>query len=272
MGVENGCDLLAPLEGAVLIEKSCKRQIARARHMPPRKAGPRLGSGARIALGRAHIEDLDRGVGKRRLDHGPVGDELGVASCREMARAARHRWPFLCGAVFILPFGEPTIEHRHIIDSHGAERPPHTGRRSGNAVTVIDNNAHAVADPHLAHAGRELDRARQHVRERALAVGNLVDVEKDGARNARLEVFLIGVPPRARQMPRGIDNDDVRGREMGGEPFCGDQPAARVIGHLHLLSSAFVVALIAACSSLIGLIGAACDCLLSRLLFRDICS
>ena len=55
------------------------------------------------------------------------------------------------------------------------------------------------------------------MREIALGIGDLVDVEEDGARDVLLQIFGIGVTSLARHVPGSVDNDDVGRVEFAGK-------------------------------------------------------
>ena len=85
------------------------------------------------------------------------------------------------------PGRKSAIKNDDVLVAHGAERPPYA-RRGEDAVVVVDDNTRAIADPKLAHAGGEFLRRGQHVRQAAVGVGDVVDVEEDGAWDAALVV------------------------------------------------------------------------------------
>ena len=58
-----------------------------------------------------------------------------------------------------LPFLQAAVQHAHVLVAHGAEHPPHARRRV-EALAVVGDDVHAVADAHLLHAAGELARAR----------------------------------------------------------------------------------------------------------------
>ena len=55
------------------------------------------------------------------------------------------------------------------------------------------------------------------MRQVALGVGDLVDVEEDRARNMLFEIFGVRVPVLARHMPGGVDDDEIGRIELGRE-------------------------------------------------------
>ncbi len=62
------------------------------------------------------------------------------------------------------------------------------------------------------------------MRQVALGVGNLVDVEEDGAWDVLLEILLSRALAVARHVPGGIDDDDVGRIELGRELIGLGQP------------------------------------------------
>ena len=64
----------------------------------------------------------------------------------------------------------------------------------------------------------------QHVRQIALGVGDLVDIEEDGAGDVLLEIFGARVLAVAGHVPGGIDDDDVGRIELGRELVGLGQP------------------------------------------------
>ena len=136
---------------------------------------------------------------------------------REMARLLAHG-AFLERQAGVLPGGQAAFQNMYVGDAEGAQRPPHA-RRGEQAIAVVDDGAHAVAQPHGAHGARKGDRVRQHVRQRRLLVGNFVDVEMDRAGNVPGQIFRLRIAVERRQVPARVDQKQVGGREMLGEPF-----------------------------------------------------
>ena len=89
----------------------------------------------------------------------------------------------------------------------------------------------AVAQAQLADQGRELLRARQHMGQGVLAVGDLVDVEEYGAGNVPGFVRGACVAVLRRQGSRGVDDADIGRLEVGGQPFGADQGIGIGVGH-----------------------------------------
>ena len=98
------------------------------------------------------------------------------------------------------------------------EGPPDARRRE-QALLVVDDHPVAVADPHLAHAGDELLHRRQHMRQRRVLVGDVVDIEEPGTGDVPLVVDLTPVAPIVRQVHRGIQDADVRRVQPLGQPL-----------------------------------------------------
>ena len=62
-----------------------------------------------------------------------------------------------------LPFREAAVEDPDLADAEGAQGPPDP-RRGEQAVRVVDDEMHAVAEAERRHLHRETVRVRQHVR------------------------------------------------------------------------------------------------------------
>ena len=61
------------------------------------------------------------------------------------------------------------------------------------------------------------------MRQAAVTVGDVVDIEIDGAGNMVFGIFRFAVPPGVRQMPRAVDDAYVGGVEPGRQPGGVDQ-------------------------------------------------
>ena len=66
------------------------------------------------------------------------------------------------------------------------------------------------------------------MREPALGIGDLVDVEEDRAGNMLGEIFLMRVPVLGRHVPGGIDDDEVGRIELAGKLVGLGQPSLRL--------------------------------------------
>jgi hypothetical protein len=86
----------------------------------------------------------------------------------------------------------------------------HQTRQAGHRRGVVDHDLVAVAEAELADARRELFRRRQHVRQRARRVGDLVDIEEHGAGNVLLHELGLGIALLRRQVERAVDDPHVR--------------------------------------------------------------
>ncbi len=220
MTLRSCCDRL---QRAVGIEKRRERQRLRRGDVAGAKTGARLGHAALVALCRARIDDLNGGTTDRSLDLVRIAHQRGVEPRREVPLGALHRRHILDFAALGLPLLEAAVENAHVLVPHDAEHPPHARRRV-EALAVVDDDAHAVADAHLLHPRREHHGRRQHVRQRVRLVRDRVDVEEQRAGNVPRIVLRLRVAPGGRQMQRAVEHDDVGGIEMCGEPIGLDHP------------------------------------------------
>ncbi len=213
-----------------VLHETRERQIARAGHVAGAQPDPRFGRGAREALGGAHVDDL-RGFGLQRLfDVHGVGDQAMIESGGEMGFCAL-RQALLQPAALPDPLRQAAFEDRDVGDAEHLQRPPQA-RRGEEAETVVDHRAHAVAKAKFAQGVGEGERRRQHMRQIGGFVGDAVDVEKHRARDVALDIFRVGVAPRRRHMPGGVENDEIGLVEPVGEPFCRDEKRFRIDGEL----------------------------------------
>lgn len=132
------------------------------------------------------------------------------------------------------PHFQSAVQHRHIVVTKHLESPPNSATRE-NALAVIDHNTIGIGDSErLANKLGKMVRRRQHVRKTGTLIGNLVNVEKYGRRNAWfLDEFLLGVAPLMWEEIGGIDDFHVRVSEsLIVEPFAADQIgfADRILG------------------------------------------
>ena len=98
----------------------------------------------------------------------------------------------LHGAALGHPLRQPAVQHRHVAVPEVAKGPPDP-RRAPDAALVVDQVAQTVAQPELADLGGELHRRGQHVGQRAVAVGDIVDVEEHGPGDVVLLVLVARV-------------------------------------------------------------------------------
>ncbi len=169
------------LQRAVRIEQRPERHALRRRDAARTQAGTRLRHRARKTVGGARIEDLHARITDQRLDLRRVPDEAGPEASLECLRRSRGRLRIRHGAALGLPFLEAAVQDADLVVAHGAEHPPHAGRRV-EALAVVGDDVRAVADAHGADLRRELLWARQHVRQRVRLVGHGIDVEAQRAR------------------------------------------------------------------------------------------
>ena len=80
--------------------------------------------------------------------------------------------------------------------------------------------------PSLRMREAKLLRPRQHVRQVGVVIGDVVDVEEDGAGDAALGVERFGVARIVRHEPGGVDDADVGRVEPLGQPGAGDDGIA----------------------------------------------
>jgi hypothetical protein len=74
------------------------------------------------------------------------------------------------------------------------------------------------------------------VRKRRFIVGEIVDIEEVRAWNVLGEVFGFGIASDARQVPTGVENDEIGSVEMRGKPIRFDKP---LLGGVQHVSSPF---------------------------------
>ena len=93
--------------------------------------------------------------------------------------------------------------------AEGPEGPPDT-RGADHSPRVVDHHQVGVRNAERAHLAGKLGRARQHVRKRARAVGNAVDVEERRARDMRLLELAPGIALELGHVPRPVQDAHSR--------------------------------------------------------------
>ena len=125
------------------------------------------------------------------------------------------------------PGAETPVEDVDVLGAEGAEGPP--GSWGGeDAVLFVDDDGVVVADAEGGHAAGEGFGCGQHVGERGGVVGELFDVEEDGAGDVLGEVAGVSVDGGGDAYGRegGVEDDGVR--DPGGE-----RPAIRGDERVH---------------------------------------
>jgi hypothetical protein len=89
----------------------------------------------------------------------------------------------------------------------------------------------AVAHAHRAHPADELFGRGRHVGQRRAVVRHLVDVEEARAGDVAGSIFGLCVAPHLRQIPRRIEDAQIRILQMGLKPGGRDKRARIVLGH-----------------------------------------
>src|SRR6185312_11249859 len=80
-------------------------------------------------------------------------------------------------------------------------------------------------------ARRELLGAWQHVRQVAVGIGELVDVEEHGARYVAGLIFDAAILALRRQVPAAVDDAQIRCLQMLGQPLRADEALGMGVGH-----------------------------------------
>ena len=96
---------------------------------------------------------------------------------------------------------------------------------------IVNDDADTVAHAQLADARGELLRRRQHVGQAAGGVGDLFDIEEDGAGDVMLVVLGAGIAVGAGQEVCGIDHPDIGCAQMLGQPVGADQRVGFGVWH-----------------------------------------
>ena len=81
------------------------------------------------------------------------------------------------------PFRQPAIQHRHAVVAEQAHHPP-APRGREQALLVVEHDGARVADAERADQFGEAAGGRHHVRQDGFGIGDFVDVEEAGARDA----------------------------------------------------------------------------------------
>ena len=227
------CAARRRLQRAVGIEQRLRGNVARAGNVAAAQAGTRLGLAPGETRSRARVDDLRRLLLDHLLDVVDVAHERGVHQRREMALGPPARGPSSSGRPSAFHFLRPPLSTA--TSSCPMARKVHQTRAAENRpCDVVDDDAHAVADAHLLHARGELHGGGQHVRQRRLLVGEVVDVEEQRAGNVLGEILRLGVAARGRQMPAAVEDEQVGGIEMLGEPVGLDDPLLGGVEHFSL--------------------------------------
>ena len=203
--------------------------IEAARHVAAAQPWARFRRRAGEAVGRARIEHLRRAVFERSTDIVDLGDETMIEPRGEMPRLAADR-PVFERTSLGQPLRQAAVEDRHFTGAEGAQRPPDARSRE-KAGAVIDDEAHPVADSEPLHRLRKAQRIGQHMRQAARRVGNLVDVEKDRARDVPGEILGARVAAERRKIPGRIDDDEVGRADFVGKLCRGREVAFAGVGH-----------------------------------------
>jgi len=195
--------------------------VERAGDVAAAQARARLGRGAAEPLRRAGVHDLLAAQLHHRRDLRHVAHQACVAVRGEVA-VARDGRDVLQRAALGAPFRQAAVEHGHVGMAEHPEHPPHP-RGGEQPRAVIDHHAMPVADPHPPHPADEFLDRRQHVRQRRLGVGDLVDVEELRAGDVRPGIFRLRVAACVGHVPRGVEHPHVGRAQMIGQPAGGDQ-------------------------------------------------
>ena len=73
------------------------------------------------------------------------------------------------------------------------------------------------------------------MRQGAILVADIIHIKENCAGDMGFAIFGFRITALIGQMPGGIDNADVRGGEMFGQPFGGDQCRGSISHKLFLL-------------------------------------
>ena len=185
------------------------------------------GSGLRASkrsAGRASTT-LAEPIGERRLHVFEIRHETGLETRRKDFRLGRR-----LAHLHRMPGGDPrrqaAVENPDPLAAENAEHPP-GARRGQHSVAVVDDDAVALADAERADRARERLGVGQHVRQRRRMIGDRVDVEIGRAGDMLLEKLRPAVALRRRQIPGGVENDEVARPEVRGEPVDLDERRRR---------------------------------------------
>ena len=134
---------------------------------------------------------------------------------------ARGEVPLLAGlgrsfrqrTALALPFRQAAVEDRDVLMAEHPEHPPGARRRK-QANGVVDDDLLPSPMPIRRTAAENFSAARQHMGQGVRSVGDRVDVEELRAGNMLDQILGVGIAALGREMPRGIEDDEVRRVEM----------------------------------------------------------
>ena len=140
------------------------------------------------------------------------------------------------------PTTEPAVEHGDAFDAGGGEQPPQACRPVAEGG-VVDDDGDVVVDAELARDPLEPRGIRPRERVRAVGVRELLEeVGEHRSRHvARDQVVVEAAEPaesgrRLDAEHAGVDDDESRVTEMGGEPLRRDEVGGQVeCGHVDTL-------------------------------------
>ena len=228
--LERRLKLRVGFQRAVRINQSVVGKVVRSGHMPQARHWARLGFMALEPRFGSRVQDLLALRFNSRFHVAQIADKLGVSSRRKVPLRAERRRPRLQGTALLPPLQQAAIQHRDVGMAHHPEGPPYPGRAENSAV-VVDDGLHPIAYAHFAHARCELLGRGQHVGQRRGGVGDLIDIEKECARDVGFAVNLIGIARIARQGERGVDDRKPRRAQTLVKPAGLHKPFRREIGH-----------------------------------------
>jgi Right handed beta helix region len=198
------------------------RQVQAAGHVSGTQAGTRLRRRSAEAIRRARVHNL-RGAGvEGAADVGEIGHRGGIEPGGKGADRSR---PLLAGFDPVPgrdPRRQAAVEDADVAGAEHGEHPPHPRRREEPGAVVHDDR-HVLGDAERAHRGGERLGGGQHVRQRGIGVPHRVDVDADRARDVPGPVLRLRIAVHRRQVPRTVDDDQVRLVEMPGEPARHDE-------------------------------------------------
>ncbi len=195
--------------------------------------GPGLGGRTGEPLPRPRVEDRRVRVGQRAHDRVAADQRSGARTGGEVTGTlGASRREVLDREPGQFPGGQPSVEHRDSVETHGADHPPGPGAGVDPGGVVHDDGVRAV-HPEGPHLLGEPRRPRHRVRQRYCVVGHgPVDVEAPGTRNA----------PRGRAVRthRGVEHHGPRPLETPREPVhiyerAGQVPRPGVHSHALVL-------------------------------------
>ncbi len=145
--------------------------------------------------------------------------ELGVEAGQCVVDGAGFGWEAGFG-----PGAEAAVEDVDVWGAEGAEHPPCSGGGE-DALLFVDDDGGFVGDAEGGHAAGEGFGCGEHVGEGGPVVGEVFDVEEDGAGDVVGEVAGVGVDggSDAYGWEGGVEDDCVGILKAGGEPCGGDE-------------------------------------------------